>query len=190
MNFFNRFRTGEVAIGIGDFSTYATLVSAASELDGSWELAPLFGTVQEDGAISRASAGFSIDSAVIVSSCEEKEAAWEFLKWWTSDEVQTRFCRLIESNMGVTARFNSANISANNTLGYSAEEREVIDIFFQNAQTAQVAVGGNYTGRYITNAWNSVVVNGEPMRDVFEEAVEAIEKELKQSRERLGIYVE
>lgn len=190
MNFFNRFRTGEVAIGVGDFSTYSTLVSAASELDGSWALAPLFGTVQEDGTISRASSGFSIDSATIVSSCEEKEAAWEFLKWWTSDEIQTRFCRLIESNMGVTARFNSANIHANNTLGYSIEERAVIDNFFENAQTSEVAVGGNYTGRYITNAWNSVVVNGEPMRDVFEEAIESIEKELKQSRERLGIYVD
>lgn len=190
MNFFNRFRTGEVAIGIGDFSTYSTLVSAASELDGSWELAPLFGTMQEDGTINRASAGFSIDSATIVSSCEEKEAAWEFLKWWTSDEIQARFCRLIESNMGVTARYNSANIHANNTLGYSLKERAVIDNFFENAQSSEVAVGGNYTGRYITNAWNSVVVNGEPMRDVFEEAIESIEKELKQSRERLGIYVD
>ena len=29
-----------------------------------------------------------------------------------------------------------------------------------------------------------------PVRDVFEEAIEAIEKELKQSRERLGIYAD
>jgi len=190
MNFFNRFRTGEVAIGIGEYATYSTLVSAASELEGSWALAPMFGTIQEDGSISRASAGFSVDAAAIVSTCEEKEAAWEFLKWWTSDEVQARFCRLIESNMGISARYNSANIYANNTLGYSTEDRAVIDNFYENAETSPVAVGGNYTGRYITNAWNSVVVNGEPMRDVFEEAIESIEKELKQSRERLGIYVD
>ena len=190
MNFFNRFRTGEVAIGIGEYATYSTLVSAASELEGSWALAPMFGTPQDDGTISRASAGFAVDAAAIVSSCKEKEAAWEFLKWWTSDEVQARFCRLIESNMGVTARYNSANIYANSTLGYSTEDRAVIDNFFENARTAEVAVGGNYTGRYITNAWNSVVVNGEPMRDVFEEAIEAIEKELEQSRKRLGIHVD
>lgn len=190
MNFFNRFRTGEVAIGIGEFATYSTLVSAASELEGSWALAPMLGTIQKDGTMSRASAGFSVDAAAIVSTTEEKEASWEFLKWWTSDEVQARFCRLIESNMGITARYNSANIYANNTLGYSTEDRAVIDNFYENAETSPVAVGGNYTGRYITNAWNSVVVNGEPMRDVFEEAMEAIEKELKQSRERLGIHVD
>lgn len=190
VNFFNRFRTGETPIGIGDFSTYSTLVSAASELDGSWALAPICGTEQEDGTINRASAGFAIDSSVIVSSCEDKEAAWEFLKWWTSDEIQTKFCSLIESNMGVTARYNTANINANGTLGYTAEEKAVIDNFYANVQESEVVIGGYYTSRYVTNAWNNVVVNGYPVRDSFEEAVEEIEKELKRRQEEFGIFVD
>lgn len=189
-NFFNRFRTGEAPIGVGDFSMYSQLCVSAAELEGSWAMAPLFGTVQEDGTLSRASAGQAVDSATIISSCKDQKGAWEFLKWWTSDEIQTRFSSLIESSMGVSARWNSANIEANSTLGYTSQERAVIDNFYENAQESEVVLGGYYTTRYLSNAWNNVVVNNEPVRDSFEEAIEEISKELKRRQEEFGIYVD
>ena len=189
-NFFNRFRTGEAPIGVGDFSMYSQLCVSAAELEGSWAMAPLFGTVQEDGTLSRASAGQAVDSATIISSCKDQKGAWEFLKWWTSDEIQTRFSSLIESSMGVSARWNSANIEANSTLGYTSQERSVIDNFYANAQESEVVLGGYYTTRYLSNAWNNVVVNNEPVRDSFEEAIEEISKELKRRQEEFGICVD
>ena len=48
-------------------------------------------------------------------------------------------------------------------------------------------VGGYYTTRHLTNAWNKVVVNGGNLRDALEEAVLEINKELRMKQEEYGI---
>lgn len=49
-------------------------------------------------------------------------------------------------------------------------------------------LGGYYTTRHLTNAWNKVVINGVLLRDALEEAVEAINKELKMKQEEYGVH--
>ena len=45
-------------------------------------------------------------SAIIMEQAEDKEASWEFLKWWTSKDVQVRFGREMEGLMGAAARLS------------------------------------------------------------------------------------
>lgn len=52
-NFFNRFRTGEMPIGLGDNALYLQLIAAAPELNGKWKMAPLPGIRQDDGNVVR-----------------------------------------------------------------------------------------------------------------------------------------
>lgn len=47
-DFANRFRTGEVPVGIASYSTYSTLAVFAPEIQGLWEFAMVPGTVQYD----------------------------------------------------------------------------------------------------------------------------------------------
>ena len=68
------------------------------------------GTVQPDGTINRAvpitAASGTTPNAVgttgtiILEGSNKKEAAWEFLKWWTSKDIQVAFGRELESLMG------------------------------------------------------------------------------------------
>ncbi|MEG0951923.1 MAG: extracellular solute-binding protein, partial [Niameybacter sp.] len=51
-DFANRFRTGEVPMGISPYTTYSQLQVSAPEIRGLWSFAPVPGKVQEDGTIN------------------------------------------------------------------------------------------------------------------------------------------
>ena len=53
-DFYNRFRSGEMPIGIAAYTTYTMLESAAPEINGRWEMLPVPATVRKDGTVSRA----------------------------------------------------------------------------------------------------------------------------------------
>lgn len=137
----NRFRFGETPIVITTYGLYNSLKVFAPELRGQWRMAPVPGTVEEDGTINRAvpvgSAQLVITGAqaavppgttgaVIMNKSDKKGAAWEFLKWWTREDTQARFGLELESLMGSAARYATANIAAMKQLPWSREEREML----------------------------------------------------------------
>lgn len=188
-NLLARFRTGEMPIGIGAFAFYIQLQTAAPELVGSWEIAPLPGTLKQDGTVDRSTGGLAAECDIILTKdSSKKQAAWEFLKWWTSDETQITYAAELESTIGVEARWNSANSEAFSALDWSVNDRAVIEEMWNWATEIPVVLGGYYTTRYIGNAFNSVVVSGNlTVRDALEEAVEAINKELETKQIEYGV---
>jgi len=48
-------------------------------------------------------------------------------------------------------------------------------------------LGGYFTSRHLNNAWNSVIIDGEPVRDAMEKAVEDINRELRMKQEEYGV---
>ena len=69
-SFFNRFRTGEMPIGIGGYSLYIQLMTAAPELLGRWDIAPLPGITEQDGSVNRSSGGIAGECDIILSKDE------------------------------------------------------------------------------------------------------------------------
>lgn len=189
-NFYNRFRTGDMPMGIGTFATYLQLLTAAPEISGMWGIAPLPGLEKEDGSIDRASASFVALGDVILSNTGKEEQSWEFLKWWSSAEAQEAFCREVEASLGPEARMNTSNVEAFNSLAWKKEDLEVIKLMMEADREMPNVVGGYYTTRHLTNAWNKVVINGENLRDALEEAVLEINKELRMKQEEYGIINE
>ncbi|MFR6563671.1 MAG: extracellular solute-binding protein [Eubacterium ventriosum] len=55
--------------------------------------AEYLGTEQEDGTINRKFVANGT-GGVIFKNSEKKEASWEFLKWWTSKDVQTEYIHI------------------------------------------------------------------------------------------------
>ena len=186
-NFFTRIRTGTMPIGIGNYTTYLQLLTSAPELYGRWSIAPVPGTEQADGTVSHAVGTTSSTAGVILSQSDKKEAAWEFLKWWMSEETQTRYGRELEAILGTGARWNTANVEAFFSLPWDQRHAEIIRAQMENAREQLIVPGGYFTGRHIINAWNSVVVNNENVRDMLEEAVKDINKELENKRKEFGI---
>lgn len=186
-NYFTRFRTGEMPMIIGQSSDYLSFTSAAPELAGNWAIAPQPATVTEDG-LCRYSSGSPVDCAVIMSQSDRVDESWAFLKWWLSDESQTKYATEIENQMGITARYFSANMQAFSTLSFSKAEKSVINVFFENNVESIAVLGGYYASRHINNAWTRCVESGEDFRDSWESAVEDIDKELRRKQEEYGIY--
>ena len=49
---------------------------------------------------------------MILSKTKHPQEAWEFIKWWTDTDAQTDFADEVESILGKSARYNSANNEA------------------------------------------------------------------------------
>ena len=92
-DFINRFRTGEMPIGIADFiSTYNQLSVFAPEIRGKWSFTVVPGTRQADGSI-RHTVSAAVSCSIALSNTKYPDACWEFLKWWTNTEVQLEYGR-------------------------------------------------------------------------------------------------
>ncbi len=187
LNFYNRFRTGEAPIGIEGFNLYMQLVASAPEIKGKWEIAPIPGTKNEDGTVSRATAGAVGEADVILSTAKDKEISWEFLKWWSSREIQGKFAVAVEGRIGTTARWNSANIEAYLELPWRPNERKVMREMMPFYTDPEIVIGGYYTGRHINNAFLRVLTENQNSRDSLEEAVLIINAEMRRKREVMKV---
>ncbi|MBQ8160052.1 MAG: extracellular solute-binding protein [Clostridia bacterium] len=186
-NFFTRIRTGTMPIGIGNFTTYMQLMTSAPELYGRWSIAPVPGTRDEDGTVHHTVGTTAATANIILSQSTKQEAAWEFLKWWMSEETQTRYGRELEAILGMGARWNTANIGAFYSLPWDARHERIIQAQMSAAEEQLIVPGGYFTGRHIINAWNRVVINNENVRDALEKAVKDINKELENKRAEFGL---
>ena len=83
----NRFRSGEMPLGIQDISQYNMLFAAAPEIRDLWEMVPVSGTVSEDGSINNSEPGSSSAAAVMFGRVRDNKDAWTFLRWWTGAEA-------------------------------------------------------------------------------------------------------
>lgn len=193
-SFFNRMRQGEIPIGVGDYGLYVQLSVAAPELAGRWGIAPLPGHRTESGEIDRSASVIVSDSKVgsvstadiILNQSNKKDAGWEFLKWWTSDRIQKEFGGELEALMGVQARWNTANVNAFKDLPWNREHLKVIEKQWEWACEMPVVLGGYFTQRHISNAWNRVVLGETAVRDSLETAVKDINRELESKQIEYG----
>lgn len=187
-NFYNRMRTGEIPIGIADYYNYVLLSTAAPELTGWWKMVPIPGVRKPDGSIDR-SAGGTSTATVVFSDSKRPEDAWQLVKWWTSTEVQTRYAEELEALLGVEAKWNTANVLAFNNLPWPKQDIEAIQSQWEWFREKPVVLGDYFTPRHITNAWNSVVLEGRNHREALEKAVEDINRELIRKQEEFGIEI-
>jgi ABC-type glycerol-3-phosphate transport system substrate-binding protein len=185
-DFFNRFRTGEMPIGIANYWTYVLLSTAAPELIGRWGIAPSPGHLQANGEIDRTTGG-AVQSVVIFKQSKKQKEAWEFLKWWTSTEVQVQFGQELEALLGVEARWNTANMEAFTQLPWPEDDLEALVQQLQYYKEQPYVLGGYFTSRHLDNAWNRVVLGGMNIRESLEQAIKDINKELLAKQEEFGV---
>jgi ABC-type glycerol-3-phosphate transport system substrate-binding protein len=186
-NFYQYMRNGVMPLGIGNFGLYMQLSVAAPELAGKWGIAPLPGVKLEDGTIDRTAGAITMQGDVIMKQSKDPEDAWEFLKWWSSTDVQLNFANEVEALMGAEARWNTANKEAFLSLAWNDEDIRVIEEQWKWAQETPVVLGGYFTARHLTNAWTTVVVSGGDVRDALEQAVKDINRELRMKQEEYGV---
>jgi ABC-type glycerol-3-phosphate transport system substrate-binding protein len=149
-----RFRTGEAPMIIADYTVYNNFQVSAPDLRGMWGFAPIPGTVMEDGTINNVAA--TQGGACIIMYHSDRDASWDFLKWWTSAETQIAFGREMESLMGSAARIPTANLEAFSMLPWPVADYNALRAQFANIRGIPQVPGGYFSFRNVNNAFYSV----------------------------------
>lgn len=185
-----RFRTGESPIIIADYTTYNNLSVSAPDIKGLWGFSALPGVEQADGTINNTSASTGL-ACMMMSNTKDKEASWEFMKWWLSADVQTSYGKEMEGLMGEAARYPTANIEAFGNLPWPTDDYEALNEQFENVEGIEQVPGSYYTWRNVNNAFYSVVVAAEDKRlqprEALTEYIEYIDAEITGKRQEFGM---
>lgn len=194
-NFYMRFKSGEMPIGIADLTFYQQLYYSAPELNGKWAMTLLPGKAHVDEEtgeefIDRSISGVASCCIIIKQDNEEKQhyaESWTFIQWWLSNAVQAEYGREVEATFGVASRWNPANKVALQSLPYSQEELDVINAQWEHLDETPGTMGDYYTSRYLVTALNQTVMQGLSGRIALEDAVKEINKEMRRKQAEFGI---
>ena len=171
---YNRFRSGEMPIGIAAYSFYTQLEQMAPEISGRWKMVPMPGVMKSDGSIDRsmcvsASTGISTAPgleqsgavAVIIKDSKHKDSAWKLVKWFAGSDIQVEYALGVESALGPLGRYTPANIKAFEQMPWTKEQKDLL--LEQWSQVVMIPeMPGNYAvARGINNAFRRTIYDNE-----------------------------
>lgn len=185
-DFYNRFRTGEIPLAIASYTEFARLESAAPEIRGLWEMAPIPGAARSDGTIDRAQAG-SGSACVILSRTEKLEASWDFLKWYCSAggaDPLRQGCGGADGGCWRGWRWPTARRwplwpGPKTSCGHRGARRDVREI--------PEVLGGYYLIRGLDNAFRDVVYEGKNPRESLVLYDKQVNGEIQRKRKEFGL---
>ena len=200
-DFANRFRTGEMPIGISAYTTCNQLEIFASELSGLWGFVPLpgFEVTGENGEkyINNTSMA-TVTGCVMLDGCDNLQDSWTFMEWYVGADFQEKYSDEIVSIVGIAARPATANMEALYQLPWTTEEAENIHAqIYKTVEGKQVenlsAVpnhpGSYYLARYVNFAFLAAYNEGKDPADALLSYVPTINKEITRKRQEFGMEV-
>ncbi len=202
-NFQNRFRFGEMPIGLQALGFYNTLCVAAPEIKGTWTFTTVPGTevTDENGNVLKDEEGnpiinynttTTVSSIVLLNAGVSKsqthtDACWAWMQWWVSEDAQYEYGIELEATLGVAARYNTANLAAAQRLPWTTKELSAIMDQWENTVGYEEQVGGYYYTRYYSFAFNEVLDQYTDARESLLNYVQEINREIKYKREQLNL---
>ncbi|MCR4850197.1 MAG: extracellular solute-binding protein [Lachnospiraceae bacterium] len=190
----SRFRSGEMPIIIGPYSTYNTLMVSAPEIRGLWDFTLIPGTEYKnaDGSTYIDRSDFITGSATMMIASDDeqiKQLSWEFMKWWATPSTQVRFGREIEALLGSSARYATANRDAFSNLSWSSDDIAVLNAQWDETTGIREVPGGYFTGRHISNAIRKVINDKDDSRETIIDYSIKIDEEITKKRKEFGMPV-
>ena len=176
-SFYNRFRLGTMPLGIEVYTLYTTLKEAAPEIDGRWGIALVPGT-QSNGSVNHTVSGAGTGCGII-SSSKNKEAAWEFLKWWTSSDTQLRYNNNVESILGAVSRTTTATLEAFKEMSWEKKDLQILLKQRENISEIPEVAGSYYVSRAVDQAFWAVINGEEAPKDSLVEWADIADNEIE-----------
>lgn len=184
---FSRFRTGEMPIVVQPYTFYNQLSVSAPEIKGLWDFTLVPGTEQEDGTVNH-TVNSSTSGALIFNKVSNTNAAWEFIKWFTSTDVQVEYGRTIEALLGPLGRFDTANLEAIQQLPWSTSEMDKITAQMNQTNEVPIIPASYATTRHTKNAFRAVVNEGGTPRYALTSYNRDINAEIERKNEELSTF--
>ncbi len=194
-DFSNRFRSGEIPIGIMDYGTYTQLSVYATEIKGLWQFVPLPSYViyDDDGNISYQNndAVSSVSAMIMVKNDdrtpEKTKAAWEFMKWYVSTETQIEYASELTALLGSVSKHQTANKIALESLPWTTTEKNNLKAQFENLAAIPEYPGSYIISRYVNFAFLAVYNKNADAADSIQSYIIEINKELTRKRKEFGM---
>jgi ABC-type glycerol-3-phosphate transport system substrate-binding protein len=124
---------------------------------------------------------------MMLENAQNKEASWQFMKWWTSKQTQVEFGREMEGLMGAAARYPTANMEALEQLPWPVKDYQNLEKQWQWVQGIPQIPGGYFTGRHLDNAFRKVVNANENPREALSDYVLYIDDEIELKRKEFNL---
>lgn len=188
-DFFNRFRSGELVMGISSYNSYNQLVAAAPEISGLWSMYPIPGTQKADGSVNIAESS-SGTASVILNAAKEHGVlaeAVDFVLWWTGADAQSEFAERLEGVMGVAARYTPANIKAFDSIRWSNKESKFIKEQWDQVYNVREIPGNYYIERSLTSAIRNTISGKNSIRYNMTKYTNNIDLEIMRKRKEFGL---
>lgn len=195
-SFVNRFRSGEMPIGIAYYETYNTLSVFAPELKGKWSFHLIPGTYNEEtGKVDHTSTASGTGAVIMKQSNKLSEAkkqakydaSWSFLKWWTGAEAQAQFGREMEGILGSAARHATANVKAFQSLAWPQSDLDKLMLQWSQVHEMPQVAGSYIIGREVENAYREVVNNYYNAKETLVEYCGNINDEINRKRKEFDL---
>lgn len=190
-NFTNRFRTGEMPIGIAAYNgTYNHLIVFATELRGRWQFVPVPGYEIPDGKggtfINNVSVS-TVSAIVMIKGCDQEEGTWEFMKWHVGSDCQVKYSNEMIAILGDSAKHGTANIEALSTMPWTNKERANLVSQFQNLASIPNYPGSYIIGRYTKFSFLAAYNDGADPVAKLRSYITLINKEITRKRSEFGL---
>ncbi len=186
MDLLTRFRMGDAPIVITMVSFYNKLALSAPEIQGQWSVHPVPGTRREDGTVVR-SIGSTPTGSVIFRNAANPQACWQFLKWWTSAEIQQKYSQEMENLQGASGRVITANLEAFDALPWPREDAAVMREQRAFIQGVPEIAGSYVVDRYLCTGIRYAIKNGGSAREILLDWNKKINVENQIRRKEFGL---
>lgn len=187
-DFFNRFRSGEMPLGISAYSTYNQMVAAAPEIRGLWDFTLVPGTLR-DGKVSHAESSTGT-ACMMLKAAEEKgrgEEAMKFLTWWTAADTQTKYGLELEAMLGVASRYAPASLEAFKNMNWTPTQQQVLLEQWEQVVNMPEIPGNYMVARYMTNALRSGITASGPLSRRLDIYNTQINEEITRKRKEFNL---
>lgn len=185
-NFLNRFRSGDMPIGLNGYTFYGMLKQTAPEIDGLWKMALIPGTRDKNGNINRSVCATG-SCAVIMKGSRDKEAAWKYIEWITDTDAQSSYGQEMEALLGSSSRFTPANVKALSNLSWTYNEQQLIYSQWKDSFMLPQIPGSYIVDRNLISAFRKVVYSSANPRETIVAYNNTIENEILRKRKEFKL---
>jgi ABC-type glycerol-3-phosphate transport system substrate-binding protein len=177
INYFNMFRSGELAAFFDTVTAYAAIDRGAPELSGRWSYGLIPGTVREDGYIDH-QAFMGTGGIAIAKDSKHKEEAFQYIEWYLSDEVQIKIMEELPKRMP-GAMWITGNIAGTYAISIRDHDRSILAAQLSCSTPFHYYPGAMSINRYVEFAVHEVLQLGKTPEEALLNAHNITEQELR-----------
>lgn len=182
------FSTGEMPVMVAGNWNYSALEAAYPGLNGKWRMDLIPGAIV-DGKLNRYSYNGGVPFGIF-SNSKHKEEAWEFIKWFFSDEIQIEYSKRVMQKLPHYFFF-SANMSAAVSSPFPDEEVKILFAQAEQSIAPRAGLGATMVcRRFMNNAIMRCLLQDEDPEESIRTAARESNNELQVKYKEFKRFIE